>query len=309
MEGDGPAPSQRLGIDVFAYSTDAYKNANIKLGGEGQIDVSESTFNYVLQKTVGVVIDNGCTSIWMTVPFSHIFAVPLLREKGFETYYAKDDYIVMRRWLPDTPSKLPHYASHFIGAGGFVTNKKGQVLVIREKLGLYKGWKLPGGLVDQGEDLAAAIAREVWEETGIQAEVESIVTVMHTLHTREEKSDLYFVGKCRAVTDDINIDPAEIEECKWMNVEEFKESVKERKQLVAMIDSAMAEEEERADLRPVLTTGEGKEKRVLYSRLEVESGESSIDKRKESEEEEKGGGGTGAGGDVKAGEAVVDEHK
>ena len=54
------------------------------------------------------------------------------------------------------------------------------MLVVQEKSGPSAGinmWKLPGGLVDSKEDISAAAVREVWEETGVKAQVCVCVSV------------------------------------------------------------------------------------------------------------------------------------
>ena len=52
---------------------------------------------------------------------------------------------------------------HTVGVCGVVTNTAGEVLLIRTA---KAGWELPGGRVEPGEDLHAALRREVLEETG-----------------------------------------------------------------------------------------------------------------------------------------------
>lgn len=38
-------------------------------------------------------------------------------------HHAKSDYVMMTRWLPENEeNKLPHYATHYVGVGGFVLN-------------------------------------------------------------------------------------------------------------------------------------------------------------------------------------------
>ena len=64
---------------------------------------------------------------------------------------------MLAKWInPDMDSKLPGYASHYVGVGGMVLNKnKEKLLCIQEqnigKWGRY--WKMPGGLVDAGESI------------------------------------------------------------------------------------------------------------------------------------------------------------
>jgi 8-oxo-dGTP diphosphatase len=52
------------------------------------------------------------------------------------------------------------------------------VLLVKRRFEPLKGrWSLPGGAVEAGETLEAAVAREILEETGIAVEVGAIVDV------------------------------------------------------------------------------------------------------------------------------------
>lgn len=54
----------------------------------------------------------------------------------------------------------------------------GRLLMVRRARGTFAGrWSLPGGRVEPGERLAAALRREVAEETGLRVRVEGLVTV------------------------------------------------------------------------------------------------------------------------------------
>ncbi|MDM7324861.1 MAG: NUDIX hydrolase [Thermus sp.] len=55
-----------------------------------------------------------------------------------------------------------------LGAGGVVFNPRGEVLLLRDRMGF---WVFPKGHVEVGESLEEAAVREVREETGIAAEV------------------------------------------------------------------------------------------------------------------------------------------
>jgi len=46
------------------------------------------------------------------------------QEQGFKFHHAKEDYLMLTKWLPQSPSKLPGFASHFVGVGGLVMDKE-----------------------------------------------------------------------------------------------------------------------------------------------------------------------------------------
>lgn len=79
--------------------------------------------------------------------------------------------------MPEEDSKLPSFSTHYIGVGGLVISKDRQkILAIQEAKPIIQGmWKLPGGLVETGENIQTACAREVYEETGIESKFVSIL--------------------------------------------------------------------------------------------------------------------------------------
>lgn len=64
-----------------------------------------------------------------------------------------------------------------IGVGGVVINSKEQFLLIKEKKGIYLGWKFPGGLADPNEEIYDVAIREIYEETGVETEFETLITM------------------------------------------------------------------------------------------------------------------------------------
>lgn len=50
-------------------------------------------------------------------------------QEGFRYHHAEADYLMLVRWLPDTPDTLPVNASHRVGIGAFILNKKRQVFI------------------------------------------------------------------------------------------------------------------------------------------------------------------------------------
>ncbi len=76
--------------------------------------------------------------------------------------------------------------------------ERGRVLLTQRKSGSHLAglWEFPGGKVEDGEDPKDALARELREEIGIEADVGDIVDV--TFHRYESKSVLLlFYGAAR----------------------------------------------------------------------------------------------------------------
>ena len=66
-----------------------------------------------------------------------------------------------------------------VGVGAVVVDGDGRVLLAKRGHEPLKGeWSLPGGVVELGEALETAIAREVLEETGLAIEVGPVVEVL-----------------------------------------------------------------------------------------------------------------------------------
>lgn len=64
---------------------------------------------------------------------------------------------------------------HIVAVGGFVTNSKSQVLMLKSPR--YQDWEFPGGQVEEGESLPHALEREVLEETGIVVRAKSLIGI------------------------------------------------------------------------------------------------------------------------------------
>jgi len=65
-----------------------------------------------------------------------------------------------------------------IGVGGLVFDQHGRVLLVARRNPPRAGeWHIPGGRLEPGETLGECCAREIWEETGIQATPQKIVAV------------------------------------------------------------------------------------------------------------------------------------
>ncbi len=81
------------------------------------------------------------------------------------------------RQYPDRP---------IVGVGAVIVDD-GKVVLIRRRYEPLKGhWSLPGGMVEVGETLESALAREMFEETGLVVDVGPVIEVFDRI-TRDEQ--------------------------------------------------------------------------------------------------------------------------
>ncbi len=164
----------------------------------------------------------GRELVWLRVPIERAALIPVATAAGFRFHHSQEDYVMLvRRLRPD--ALVPHYATHYIGAGGVVLNSRGELLVVseRHRRSARPYYKLPGGALHPGEHLVDAVIREVREETGVHARFEALVCFRHWHGYRYGKSDIYFICRLTALSDEIIRDEREIEECLWMPVEKY----------------------------------------------------------------------------------------
>ena len=71
------------------------------------------------------------------------------------------------------------HPQHIVAVFGLIRNATGKVLMIESP---RRGWELPGGRVEEGEDLIRALEREILEETGVKTEIGRLIGVYSRLN-------------------------------------------------------------------------------------------------------------------------------
>src|SRR5215467_13034068 len=95
------------------------------------------------------------------------------------------------RFRLKTNVKLPFFAlgnrreypfAPMVGAGAVVRRRE-KVLLMKRRRPPNEGlWTIPGGLVELGENLEGAAAREVFEETGLSVRIMALLDVQTDIH-------------------------------------------------------------------------------------------------------------------------------
>lgn len=95
---------------------------------------------------------------------------------------------------PVPPSTRRYPPRPIVGVGGAIVRDGRVVLIKRRYEPLAGQWSLPGGTLELGETLEAAVTREMLEETGLQVEVGPVVDVFdRILFDPDERVRYHFV--------------------------------------------------------------------------------------------------------------------
>ena len=101
-------------------------------------------------------------------------------------------------------------------AVGAIVVQDGKLLMVRRGRAPGEGlWSLPGGRVEQGEHLAAALVREVKEETGLDVDVTGTAGIFEVVGEHHFVVIDYFARVTRAAEPVPGSDAAEV---RWVDL-------------------------------------------------------------------------------------------
>ncbi len=159
--------------------------------------------------------------VWIKIAIENSDFIPVLTKLGFEFHHCDEKSLMLIKKMADD-SYVSTTKNFIVGVGAIVLHQ-GRLLVIRDRFS--PGYKLPGGHVDKNETIKSAVKREVYEETGIHVEFESIVNLGHFRNGQFGESNLYIVCTAKALSDKIAVnDLSEIAEARWISPDEFLNS-------------------------------------------------------------------------------------
>ena len=80
-----------------------------------------------------------------------------------------------------------------VGVGAVIVNDGRVLLVQRGTEPALGRWSIPGGLIEVGEALTAAVVREVGEETGLEVEPVELVELLDRIHRDGDRVRYHYV--------------------------------------------------------------------------------------------------------------------
>ncbi|CAL1546457.1 unnamed protein product [Lymnaea stagnalis] len=214
---------------VLPGEVDRYQGIWVDLTKIGEQLISKNTFPSTLEASLKLWQIQGITSAWLKVSIFQSALIADAAEHGFTFHHAEGSIATLSLWMDKSKkTKIPRFATHQMGVSGMVINNDThEILVVKDKNRPYQLWKFPGGLSDLGEDIATTAEREVFEETGVKTEFQSVLAFrqQHNSPGAFGRSDLYVICRLKPLTFDLHPCDEEIAACRWMPVDQLKTEV------------------------------------------------------------------------------------
>src|SRR2546421_2444613 len=124
--------------------------------------------------------------------------------------------VLVEEWLKQVGEGVPGYVTPKVAIGAVVGNDAGEILLVqRADSGV---WLYPTGWADIGYSASEVAAKEVLEETGIEAEPVRLIAVLDGLRLGFTRIPLYsLVFHCRAVGGELKGHPLETSDVGWFS--------------------------------------------------------------------------------------------
>ncbi len=108
-----------------------------------------------------------------------------------------------------------------IGVGGAVVENERLLMVRRASRRGYGNWQLPGGYIEPDETIEQAVAREVFEEAGVRAEVDGIIALRNR-YDPDLGNGIYVILLLHPTSSDPKPDGHEVDRAEYLSLEEIR---------------------------------------------------------------------------------------
>ena len=198
--------------------------------------ISNKEFKTSLEALIIHAKEKKKNLLWLDLTTTQAQHIATALEFGFEFHNCEKRRTTLTYQVKNN-AYIPVPPTHTMGVGAVVINEKNEILLVRDKIHVSSSiYKIPGGMLEEGNSLQEGVQREVWEETGIKTKFIKMVSVLNAHPFMFNKSNMYLVFKLEPLNLEINIiDTDEIEKAFWMPLDEFfaeKEMSEFQKELV-----------------------------------------------------------------------------
>ena len=122
-----------MGTRFWTASEDRYGGVVIDvIASSGVVPIDR--FEAALREAVHRWLVDGKRGLWLKVRTKSAGYVAAGAGAGFDFHHAQRGYVMMAQWLLGTDDKMPLYAFTKVGVGGIVLNRKGEVLMVQERV-------------------------------------------------------------------------------------------------------------------------------------------------------------------------------
>ena len=133
---------------------------------------------------------------------------------------------------------------YMVGVSGLIRDEAGRILLLKHTYRGKEPWGLPGGGLKPGESLEQCLLREVWEETGMRAEITHMLSC--AAHPDRRLVDMIF--SCRLLPGE-SLDAfqpnAEVAEARWFNASDLPFNTTKGQRRLIKVALGQAEEQDR----------------------------------------------------------------
>ncbi len=125
-------------------------------------------------------------------------------------------------WMKQVGAGVAGYVTPKVAVGAVVGDEDGRILLVqRADSGI---WLYPTGWCDVGYSASEVVLKEVWEETGIEAEIVAPIAIFDGLRLGFTGIPLYsIVFACRPIGGELKAHPLECRDVGWFAEDELPE--------------------------------------------------------------------------------------